>query len=115
MDILSTYNQVPMAVRDSLKKAFTNKYGLCEFTIMPSTLKNMPATYTQLMELILSVLQWSLCLIYLDDVKVFYGDFDEQVNWLDKVLTQLGSTVLKLKGSKCMLFSTKVSFLGHTL
>ena len=71
-----------------------------------------PATYQQLMELALSGLQWSLCLIYLDDVIVFSEDFDEQVDCLDQVLTRIGSVGLKLKPSKCVFFVTKVSFLG---
>ena len=31
------------------------------------------------------------------------------------LLTQIGSASLKLKGSKCVLFPTKVSFLGHNV
>ena len=111
VDILSGYNQVPMAERDIPKMAFTTMYGLFEFTTMPFGLMTAPSIYQWLM----SGLQWSLCLIYWDDVIVLFRDFDKQVDHLDKVLTWIGSAGLKLKGSKCVLFSTKVSFLGHTL
>ena len=115
MDILSAYNQVPVAEEDIPKTAFSTKYGLFEFTTMPFGLMTAPATYQWLMELALSGLQWSLCLIYLDDVIVFSEDFDEQVDRLDQVLTRIGSASLKLKPSKCVFFATKVSFLGHYL
>ena len=46
---------------------------------------------------------------------MFSRDFNKQVDCLDKVLTWIGSGSLKLKGSKYVLFSTKVSFLGHNL
>ena len=65
------------------------------------------------MELTLSGLQWSLCLIYLDDVIVFFHDFKEQIDRLDKVLTQIGGAGLMLKPSKCVFFAPKVSFLGY--
>ena len=42
---------------------------------MPFGLMTAPATYQRLMGLALSGLQWSLCLIYLDDVIVFSEDF----------------------------------------
>ena len=80
MDILSAYNQVPVAEQDITKTAFTTKYGLFEFTTMPFSLMTAPATYQQLMELALSGLQWSLCVIYLDDVIVFSEDFDGQAD-----------------------------------
>ena len=115
IDILSAYNQVPVAEEDIPKTAFSTKYGLFEFTTMPFGLMTAPATYQRLMELTLSGLQWSLCLIYLDDVIVFSEDFDEQVDRLDQVLTHIGSASLKLKPSKCVFFATKVSFLGHNL
>ena len=115
MDILSAYNQVPVAEEDIPKTVFSTKYGLFEFTTMPFGLMTAPATYQQLMELALSGLQWSLCLIYLDDVIVFSEDFDEQVDHLDQVLNYIGSVGLKLKPSKCVFFVIKVSFLGHNL
>ena len=70
-------------------------------------------TYEHLMELTLSGLQWSLCLIYLDDVIVFFHDFDEHIDRIEQVLTRIGAARLKLNPSKCVFFAPKVSFLGH--
>ena len=113
MDITSLYNQVPIAEEDIPKTAFVTKCGLCEFTKMPFGLSTAPQTCEHIMELTLSGLQWSLCLIHLDDVIVFSYDFEEQIDRLDKVLTQTGDAGFKLKPSKCVFFAPKVSFLGH--
>ena len=80
MDITLAYNQVPAAEENIPKTAFVTKYGLYEFTKMPFGLSTAPQTYECLMELTSSCLQWSLCLIYLDDVIVFSHDFDEHID-----------------------------------
>ena len=80
MDITSAYNQVPVAEKDIPKTAFVTKYGLYEFTKMPFGLPTTPQAHEHLMELTLSGLQWSLCLIYLDDVIVFSHDFEEHID-----------------------------------
>ena len=75
MDFLSAYCQVPMAEKDIPKTAFCSKYGLHEFLFMLFGLTGAPATYQWLMELVLAGLQWSICLIYLDDVIIFGCNF----------------------------------------
>ena len=76
MEIISAYNQVPVAEQDIPKMVFVTKYGLYEFTKMPFGLSTSPQTYEHLTELTLSGLQWSLCLIYLDDVIAFFHEFE---------------------------------------
>ena len=86
MDITSAYNQVPKAEQILPKTAFVTKYGHYEFTKMPFRFSTAPQTYEHLIKLTLSGLQWSLCLIYLDDGIVFFHKFEEQIDRLDKVL-----------------------------
>ena len=104
MDIFLAYNQVPIAEQDIPKTIFVTKHGLYEFTKIPLELSTAPQTFECFMEPTLSGFEWSVCLIYLDDVIVFSYDFEEQIDKLDKVLTQIGAD-LKLKPSKCV-FST---------
>ena len=82
---------------------------------MPFGLTGAPATYQRLMELVLAGLQWSICLIYLDDVFIFGRNFDENIEQLDVVLTRFGAAGLKLKPAKCFFFSDRVTFLGHVI
>ena len=115
LDITSAYNQIPIRDEDIPKTAFVTKYGLYEFITMPFGLCNAPATFQRLMEIALGGLQWSTCLIYLDDVTVFSKTFREHLSRLEQVLERIHSAGLKLKPRKCHLFESEVTFLGHVL
>ena len=115
MDIMASYHQIPVVKEDIPKTAFITKYGLYEFKTMPFGLKTAPQTYQRLMELALSRLQWTACLIYLDDVIVDGKTFEEHLQRLSLVLQRFCQVGLKLKPGKCHFFETQVTFLGHLL
>ncbi len=115
MDIISVYHQIPVTPGDVQKTAFVTKYGLFEFKTMPFGLKIAPATYQRLMELALSGLQWTSCLIYLDDIIVFGKTFHEHLSRLAAVLQRFHKASLKLKLEKYNFFETEVKFLWHVL
>lgn len=115
MDITSAYHQIPVHENDIPKTAFVTKYGLFEYVTMPFGLCNATATFQRLMELALSGLQWSSCLIYLDDVIVFSKDFHSHISRLAAVLTKIQQAGLKLKPSKCRFLRNEVNFLGHVI
>ena len=60
-------------------------------------------------------LQWTTCLIYIDDVIVFSKDADEHLSRLRAVLKRIQSANLKLKPDKYHLFQSEVLFLGHII
>jgi hypothetical protein len=64
-DLTSGYHQIPVRSVDIHKTAFVTKYGLFEFQTMPFGVCSGPPTCQRLMELVLNVLQWKICLIYL--------------------------------------------------
>ncbi|KAK3742406.1 hypothetical protein QZH41_020713, partial [Actinostola sp. cb2023] len=68
-----------------------------------------------LLALLDSGLNLEICLAYLDDVIVFARSFDEMLERLEAVLTRLDEYGLKLKPSKCKLFQTKLTYLGHVV
>ena len=115
LDLTSGYNQVPVAEEDIPKTAFVTKYGLFECPYMPFGLSNAPATFQRVMELALQGLQWSTCLIYIDDIIVFGGNIDEHLSRVRGVLERLRSANLKIKAEKCHLLEKEVLFLGHVL
>ncbi|KAI2657309.1 Retrovirus-related Pol polyprotein from transposon 17.6 [Labeo rohita] len=60
-------------------------------------------------------LQWSVCLVYLDDIIVLRKNFGEHLQRLCQVLSKLQAANIKVKPSNCNLFATKVQYLGHTI
>ena len=52
---------------------------------MPFGLCNAPASFQRLMDLVLTGLQWSKCLVYLDDIVVLGRSLEEHIDNLDSV------------------------------
>ena len=100
---------------DRHKTVFCTPEGLFEFNVMPFGLCNAPATFQRLMDLVLAGLQWSHCLVYLDDVIVLGSTFDNYLNNLRAVFDRIQEAGLKLKPSKCSFLREKVEYLGHIL
>ena len=113
LDLCSGYWQVEMEPKDKEKTAFITRSGLYHFNVLPFGLCNAPATFERLMELVMSGLQWKVCLIYLDDIIVYGNSFDQQLERLKEVFQRLKKANLKLKVKKCELFQKSVAFLGH--
>ena len=55
------------------------------------------------------------CLAYIDDIVVFSRDDREHLEKLARVLSKLISHDLRLKLSKCRLFQTEITYLGHRI
>ena len=113
LDLLSGYWQVEVEECDREKTAFCTPEGLFEFRVMPFGLCNAPVTFQRLMDLMLAGLQWSSCLVYLDDVIILGRTFQEHVSNLQLVFQRLRDAGLSLKPAKCSLCKKEVNFLGH--
>ena len=107
LDLLSGYWQVEVRPEDREK----TPDGLFEFNVMPFGLCNAPATFQRLMDTVLAGLQWTNCLVYLDDVIVLGRTFQEHLS--KEVFHKFREARLKLKASKCALCQDKVEFLGQ--
>ena len=69
-----------------------------EFDVMPFGLCNTPATFQTTMDSVLAGLKWNMytCLVYLDDVLVFFRSFDEHLARLEDVFKRFRRGNLKL-------------------
>ena len=115
LDLASGSWQVELDPHDREKTAFVTHQGLYEFNVMPFGLCNAPSTFQRLMEFVLTGLQWSICLIYLDDVIIFSKDFDDHLRRMEEVFGRLREAGLKLKPQKCRFFQKEVTYLGHVV
>ena len=115
LDLLSGYWQVEVAEEDWEKTAFCTREGLFHFNVMPFGLCNAPAMFQRLMDLLLAVLLWEACLVYIDDVIIMGNDFQSLLCNISAVLSRLRDGGLKVKPSKCHFFKKEVHFLGHVV
>ncbi|KAE9165774.1 hypothetical protein PF005_g29467 [Phytophthora fragariae] len=113
MDIASGYWNVPMHENSVAKTAFTCKYGLYEWLVMPFGLCNAVPAFERLMETVLVDLKWRVCLVYLDDCVIFSKDFPSHLIRVRQVLTRFRQAGFKLKMKKCHWGHSQVAFLGH--
>ena len=95
------------------KTAFCTTEALYEFKVMPFGLCNAPATFQRLMDIVLTGLQWTSCLVYLDDIIVLGRTFTEHLSNLGSVFSRIRDAGLKIKPEKCSFLKEKVKYLGH--
>lgn len=114
MDLNSGFWQIGMAKGNKHTTAFSTSQGLYQFTVMPFGLANSPSTFERLMEDVFRGLQWSECLIYIDDI-IVPGKTEETLQRLEHVFERLQTANLKLKPSKCNLFQREITVLGHVV
>ena len=109
LDLQSGYWQVELTEASRPLTAFTiGPLGFYECGWMPLGLNNAPVTFQCLMESCLDLhLKW--CIIYLDDITVFFFKMpEEHIQRLRGVFEKLSAAGLQLKPSKC-------EFLNHEL
>jgi hypothetical protein len=109
LDCNSGYWQIPVAPGDVEKTTFTCHEMTFQFTRMPFGLRNAPATFQRTVDIVLSGLKWKTCLVYLDDIIVFFHDPEEHTRHLDEVLGLLYGAGLSLKLAKCQFFRDTAS------
>ena len=113
-DLCSGFWQISLdSEEDREKTAFLTSMGLYQFTILCFGLTNAPACFQRLMQEVLRGLQWSECVLFMDDTIVPSKDFEEGLERLTHVWERFSQAGLKLKPSKCLYFQREIRFLGH--
>lgn len=115
LDLMSGYHQVALEDSSKEKTAFATEGGLYQFKVMPQGACNSPATFQNLMNIVLSGISSRRALAYLDDILVVGTGFEDHLNNLVEVLERLRLHGLKLGIKKCNLFKHEVLYLGHVL
>lgn len=106
VNLASGYWQVKVDPKDRPKTVFSTRQSLFEFNVLGVGLCNVPSTFQRLMDIVQTDSQWTTCLVYLDYI-VFGLTFQEHFLYLDEVLSKLRQANLKVKPSKCNLFSSQ--------
>ena len=114
-DLASGFHQIEMDPKDKHKTAFSTGNGHYHYIRMPFGLKNAPATFQRLMNLVLMGLQDSELLVYLDDVIIFAADLEEHAKKVKRLFERLKAAKLSLQPDKCEFLATEVEYLGHVI
>jgi hypothetical protein len=115
LDLASGYHQIRIAPGDRQMTAFTTKFGLYEWRVLPFGLANAPSQFMRMMDGLLTPEMRRFVAIYLDDVLVHSHDLAEHVMHVRAVLTTLLSHGLRVKQSKCEWAQERVEFCGFAV
>ena len=113
LDLVSGYWQVRMAEDSIEKTAFTTRYGLYEWLVMPFGLCNAPSTFMQMMHDVLRPLLDSCVIVFLDDILIYSSTEEQHYKDVSAVFDLLRQHQLRVKITKCDFFKDEVEFLGH--
>jgi transposase InsO family protein len=113
LDLLHGFYNLKIDERDRAKTAFSTHSGHFEFVRLPMGLKNSPAIFQRLMQIVLSGCLGQYAFIYIDDIILFSQDAKQHLKHLELIFRRLQQAGLKVKASKCQLFLTEIEYLGY--
>ena len=111
LDLASGFWQVPLSETTKPLTAFSTRYGLYQFRVMPFGMVNAPGCFSRLMRTVLQGLDNVSC--FIDDILVHSPDWSSHLATLRQVLKRLQEHGLHLKPSKCEIGFTQLQYLGH--
>jgi hypothetical protein len=113
LDLRSGYHQIRVAEQDAWKTAFKTKHGLFEWFVMPFGLCNALETFMRVLNDVFRHFLDDFVIVYLDNILVFSGTWDEHVKHVKQILDTLQREKLYVKMSKCEFDKTTFVYLGH--
>ncbi|CAF3904830.1 unnamed protein product [Rotaria sordida] len=113
LDFKSGYFQIPLAIHDRPKTAFSTRDNHYQFKVLPQGVKNGPPTFQRIVNQILGPARWKHCLAYLDDVVIFSRTFEDHISHLDEILCLLHTHNFRLSFEKCTIATDNIDYLGH--
>lgn len=111
LDLLKGYWQVPLTERAKEISAFVTPDDFLQYTVMAFGMRNAPATFQRLMNVVLAGLPF--CAAYLDDLVVCSESWVAHVEHLSVVFCRLKEAGLTVNLSKCEFGQATVTYLGE--
>ncbi|KAL0149347.1 hypothetical protein M9458_055385 [Cirrhinus mrigala] len=114
LDLTKGYWQVPLTAEAKPKTAFSTPSGHWQYRTLPFGLHGAPATFQRLMDVILRPHQ-SYAAAYLDDVVIHSEAWEDHLERLRRVLSELRRAGLTANPRKCHLAMNEAKYLGFTV
>ena len=115
LDDYSGYFQIEIATEDQEKTTFTCPFGTYAYRRMPFGLCNAPATFQRCMLSIFSDLVERIMEVYMDDITVYGGSFEECLINLETILHRCIEKNLVLNWEKFPFYGQQRIVLGHII
>ena len=115
LDGYSGYFQIEIAPEDQEKTTFTCPFGTYAYRRMPFGLCNAPATFQRCMLSMFSDMVERIMEVYMDDITVYGGDFEECLINLEAILQRCIERNLVLNWEKCHFMVNQGIVLGHII
>lgn len=112
LDLTSGYHQMAVKESDRSKTAFSTRYGLFEWKVLPFGLCNAPSAFMRIMNSVLEPHMRDFVVVYLDDILIFSRTVEEHERHVSEILRLLLKHDLKLSKDKCSWFQSKIEFVG---
>ncbi|KAL6346943.1 hypothetical protein AAG906_006003 [Vitis piasezkii] len=113
--LTSGYFQIEIDLADQEKTTFTCPFGTFAYRRMPFGLCNAPATFQRCMLSIFSDMVERIMEVFMDDITVYGGTFEECLVNLESVLHRCIEKDLVLNWEKCHFMVRQGIVLGHII
>src|SRR3954467_6788933 len=115
IDLRPGYFQLKIREQYIPKTAFTTRYGLYEYTVMPFDLTNAPSYFMNMMNKVFMEFLDKFVVVFIDDILIYSKSKEENEGHLRLILEKLREHKLYAKFSKCEFWLNEVGFLGHVM
>jgi len=115
IDLSSAFLQVPL--QRSSRKLTSFQFGnqVYQYKVVPYGFKNRLSAFIRVLDKVLGDSLADNVVIYVDDVVVYSGCFEDHLRYLDTVLEKLTSAGFTINANKCSLCKPQIKFLVHVI
>lgn len=111
----SGFHQIPIHSESIHKTAFVTPDGHFEYLRMPYGLANAPAVFQRAICATLGKLQYTIALVYMDDILIPSETVEQGLLYLEQILEVLQKSGFSLNISKCSFLQSKITYLGREI
>ncbi len=111
LDLKNVYHRLRIRREDEWKTTFRTCYDHFEYMIMSFDLINASVIFQTYINKILTELLDDFCVVYLNDILIFFVKKTDHVDHVKQILKRLRKFKLYASLKKCAFFITKVNFL----
>jgi hypothetical protein len=115
VDLRSSYHQIKIRSEDIPKMAFSTRYSLYEYLVMPFGFTNAPIHFMYLMNSVFMPELYKFVTIFINNILIYSNNEEEHEQHLWIILQRYREHQLYAKFSKCAFCLKDVMFLGHAI